>query len=87
MSPRAGARAEMARRTAALAAALVAAPYVMAQASEPERWTLELELQRFRIGNNQVQRPNDSQGTRFEVTEFTGDIGYNARLTAFVPLD
>ena len=61
----------------------------VAQAQSPPRepWNVELELQRYRITNNEVQIPNDSQGTRFDANAFTGDNGYGVRVTGFVPLN
>ncbi len=49
-------------------------------------WTLELEYQRFRLDRNTVQKPNTYEGTRFESTDFTGDMGNSVRLTGFAPL-
>jgi hypothetical protein len=60
---------------------------VLAQTTPRQPWSIEFEYQRYSIDSNLVQRPNDSQGTRFSVTEFTGDSGNGLRLTGFAPLN
>jgi hypothetical protein len=70
---------------AAMGGLAIAQPSYAAGPIQP--WSLELEVQRYTIDSNLVQRPNSSLGTRFNVTEFTGDSGNGLRLTGFAPLN
>jgi hypothetical protein len=46
-------------------------------------WRIDVEYQRFDVGNNEVQRPNDLAGTRFNVNDFAGSSGNTAWLAVY----
>jgi hypothetical protein len=63
------------------------AAQAQSSASAPSRWGLNLEYDHFNVFQNTVQRPNNSEGTRFNVNNYADDSLDTARVTVTAPLD
>jgi|SRR5271165_6515999 len=78
----------MCSRTTSLAQD-AAAPVPAGSVSRPASsgWHVDLEYQHADVFQNNVQRPNDSDGTRFGVTSFAGSVVNTGRISAYAPLN